>query len=87
MSDDEYGRPPRYVKQPPVTGTVVLIAGTITVASAAVTANSRIRLAVQAVGGTPGTLSYALNAGVGFTITSSSAADTSTIAYLIEPGT
>ncbi len=65
-------------------GTAVLTAGAVTVANTSVTANSRIFLTSQADGGTPGFLRVsARSAGVSFTITSGSGADTSTVAYLI----
>lgn len=69
-------------------GTAVLAAGTVTVANANVTANSRILLTSQADGGTPGFLRVSARvAGTSFTITSSSATDTSTVAYeIFEPG-
>jgi len=69
-------------------GTAVLVAGTVTVAHTAVTANSRIFLTSQADGGTPGFLRVsARTAGRSFTITSSSGTDTSTVAYeIFEPG-
>lgn len=69
-------------------GTAVLVAGTVTVANSSVTANSRILLTSQADGGTPGFVRVSARvAGTSFTITSSNAADTSTIAYeILEPG-
>jgi len=69
-------------------GTVVLAAGSGSVATAAVTAASRIHLTSQADGGTPGFLRVSdRTAGTSFTITSSSSTDTSTVAWLIvEPG-
>ena len=69
-------------------GTAVLVAGTVTVANTSVTANSRIFLTCQIPGGTPGFLRIsARTAGVSFTILSSNAADTSTVAYeIFEPG-
>jgi hypothetical protein len=69
-------------------GTVVLVAGTVTVANTAVTANSRIFLTSNADGGAPGFLRVSARiAGTSFTITSSSATDTSTVAYeIFEPG-
>jgi hypothetical protein len=69
-------------------GTAVLVAGTVTVADTAVTASSRIFLTGQADGGTPGFLRVSARiAGKSFTITSSSATDTSTVAYeIFEPG-
>ena len=69
-------------------GTAVLVAGTVTVANTSVTANSRIMLTTQATGGTAGFLVVsARTAGTSFTILSSSAADTSTVAFeIFEPG-
>jgi hypothetical protein len=69
-------------------GTAVLVAGTVTVADTAVTANSRILLTSQVDGGTPGFVRVSARvAGTSFTITSSSATDTSTVAYeIFEPG-
>ncbi len=64
--------------------TAVLVAGTVTVANTAVTANSRIFLTSQVDGGTPGFLRItAKTAGTSFVITSSNAADTSTVAWMI----
>jgi len=72
---------------PPLTGSVALVTGTKTVALTSITANSRIFLTSQADGGTPGWLRIsARSVGASFTITSSSATDTSTVAYMvIEP--
>lgn len=69
-------------------GQAVLVAGTVTVAAAVqATANARIFLSTKTPGGIQGFLSYTVNVGVGFTITSSNAADTSTVNYLIiQPG-
>lgn len=65
-------------------GTAVLVAGSVVVANTAVTASSRILVTSQVDGGTPGWLRVsARTAGTSFTITSSSAADTSTVAYQI----
>ena len=65
-------------------GTAVLSAGAATVANTSVTATSRIFLTSQADGGTPGWLRVSARvAGTSFTITSSSATDTSTVAYEI----
>lgn len=68
-------------------GVANLAAGTVTVNNTAVTANSRIFLTSQVDGGTPGFLRVSARAsGTSFTITSSSAADTSTVAYeIFEP--
>jgi hypothetical protein len=69
-------------------GTATLVAGSKVVANTSVTANSRIFLTSNADGGTPGFVRVsARTAGTSFTITSSNAADTSTIAYeIFEPG-
>lgn len=65
-------------------GLIALVAGTVTVANTATTANSRIQLTSQADGGTPGWLRVsARTAATSFTITSSSATDTSSVAWLI----
>lgn len=65
-------------------GTAILVAGTLVVSTTAVTATSRIFLTSNIDGGTPGFLRVsARTAGTSFTITSSNAADTSTIAWLI----
>jgi hypothetical protein len=68
-------------------GTATLVAGSSVVANTSVTATSRIFLTSQADGGTPGFLRVsARTAGTSFTITSSNAADTSTVAYeIFEP--
>ena len=67
-------------------GTSTLTAGSVVVANTSITASSRVFLSRMALGGTAGHLSVTLNAGVGFTITSSSGTDTSTIAWqLLEP--
>lgn len=65
-------------------GTAVLAAGSAVVANTSVTASSRIFLTSQADGGTPGFLRVSARvAATSFTITSSNAADTSTVAYEI----
>jgi hypothetical protein len=64
-------------------GTAVLVGGTVVVTAAAVTAASVFFLTHQAFGGTPGLLNVsARTAGVGFTITSANALDTSTVGYV-----
>jgi len=64
--------------------TAAMTAGTITVSTTKVTTNSRIFLTAQTTGGTPGALRVsARTAGTSFTITSSSTADTSTVAWII----
>jgi len=63
-------------------GTTVLVAGTKAVALPTVTAASKVLL-TAASGAPANVLGYTLNAGVGFTITSESGADTSTVSYLV----
>lgn len=60
-----------------------LVAGTVTVANTTVTANTKVLLSRKTIGGTTGDLSYTVSAGVGFTINSSSATDTSTVSYML----
>lgn len=65
-------------------GLAVLVGGTVTVNTTAVTANSRIQLTSQVDGGTPGFQRVSARvASTSFTITSSNAADTSSVAWLI----
>lgn len=65
-------------------GRATLVAGTVTVATTAVTATSEIFLTCQTPGGTPGFLRVsARTAGTSFTILSSSGTDTSVIGWLI----
>ncbi|MCX4606998.1 right-handed parallel beta-helix repeat-containing protein [Streptomyces mirabilis] len=64
-------------------GVSTLVGGTVTVANTSVTANTRVAPFRQAAGGTLGHLSVTKNPGVGFTITSSSNADTSTVAWVL----
>lgn len=65
-------------------GTAVLVGGTKVVSTTAVTANSRIFLTSNVDGGTPGSVRVSTRtAGTSFTITSLSAVDTSTIAWII----
>jgi hypothetical protein len=67
-------------------GVSTLVAGTVTVANASVTANTRVAPFRQAGGGALGHLSVTKNPGVGFTITSSSNTETSVVAWvLFEP--
>jgi hypothetical protein len=67
-------------------GVATLAAGTVTVANTSITANTRVLPFRQALGGAAGHLSVTKNPGVGFTITSSSGTETSTLAYvLFEP--
>lgn len=65
-------------------GTATLAAGTVVVNTTKVTANSRIFLTAQTTGAAPGALRVsARTAGTSFTVTSTSATDTSTFAWLI----
>lgn len=65
-------------------GVATLVAGTVTVSNTSVTANSRIFLTTQSVGGTAGFLVVsARTAGTSFTILSSSNTDTSVVAWMI----
>jgi hypothetical protein len=65
-------------------GTAVLVAGAVTVSDAKITANSVIRLSSKTLGGTPGALFISAKvAATSFTITSTNAADTSTVYYEI----
>lgn len=68
-------------------GTAVLVAGTVVVPTTAVGANTRVFVSAQTAAGTPGIVAAsARTPGVSFTLTSSNAADTSTVAWLlIEP--
>jgi len=64
------------------TATATLAAGTVTVADAAITANSVIRVAQKTSGGTPGALFISAKVtATSFTITSTNAADTSVVQY------
>lgn len=65
-------------------GTATLVAGTVTVNTTAVSANSRILLTINNPGGTPGAVYVsARTAGTSFTITSTSGADTSDVVWAI----
>jgi hypothetical protein len=65
-------------------GTVTLVAGTATVSTTKVTANSRVFLTAQTSGASPGALRISARvAGTSFTVTSSSAGDTSAVAWMI----
>lgn len=65
-------------------GTAVLVAGTVTVSTNQVAANSRIFLTRQVTGGTVGHLTVGTKtAGTSFVINSSSSTDTSTVAWVI----
>lgn len=65
-------------------GVATLVAGTVTVNTTSVTANSRIFVQAVSNGGTPGHLVAAgIVAGTSFTITSSSGTDARTVTWLI----
>lgn len=68
-------------------GTATLVAGTATVSTTAVTANSRVFLTAQTSGAAPGALRVSTRtAGTSFVITSTSGTDTSVVAWmLVEP--
>lgn len=68
-------------------GVATLVAGTVTVANTSVTANSRVFLTAQTTGAAPGALRISARvAATSFTITSTSATDTSSVAWLlVEP--
>jgi hypothetical protein len=66
------------------TGTATLVAGTVTVSTTAVSANSSILVSRHTPGGTVGDLSVPTRtAGTSFVINSANAADTSTIDWLV----
>jgi hypothetical protein len=68
-------------------GLATLVAGTVTINNNTVTANTRIHLTVQTAGGTQGFLRTTRVVGTSFTITSTSATETSTVAWMLtEPG-
>lgn len=64
-------------------GTSTLVGGTVVVSNTSVTAATKIFLTTATAGGTLGVLSYTSTAGVGFTITSTSALDTSTVNWML----
>lgn len=65
-------------------GSATLVAGTVTVTNANITADSKVFLQHAPFGGTPGILEVVISAGVGFTINSSSASDRSTVNYFVQ---
>lgn len=77
----------RVTQTTPRRGTAVLVAGTVTVALPSVTAATHILLTIQTPGGTVGAVYVsARTAGTSFVITSTSATDTSTVAWAaVEP--
>lgn len=68
----------------PTAGRTTLVAGTATVNTTAVTANSIVLLTAQTTGAAPGALRVsARTAGTSFTITSASGTDTSSVGWVI----
>lgn len=63
-------------------GIATLVAGAATVVLAEIAAGAIVMLTHETFGGTPGLLSYAVSAGVGFDIASANAGDTSTVAWV-----
>lgn len=73
----------------PRCGTATLVAGTVTVSTTAISANSKVYLSVDTPGGTQGFLSApsaSYTAGTSFVINSSSGTDTSTVNWVIVDG-
>ena len=64
-------------------GTATLVAGTVSVSNTNLTANDLVFVTRTVAGGTEGYLTTAVTPGTGFTITSSSNLDTSTVGYVI----
>jgi hypothetical protein len=64
-------------------GVATLVGGTVTVSNSSVQSGHRIFLSRATTGGTTGHLSYTISAGASFTITSTSATETSTVNWLI----
>lgn len=64
-------------------GNATLVGGTKTIANTSVTAGTVVLLNYKTFAGTPGDLGYTVNAGVGFTVTSTSGTDTSTFSYML----
>lgn len=66
---------------PKAHGTATLVGGTVTVASSVTASNDSIQLTCITAGGTQGFITVTYNPGVSFTLTSSSALDTSTFKW------
>jgi len=64
-------------------GTATLVAGTVTVSNTSVGANTLIFYSVKTAGGTQGILSTTQSNGTSFTINSTSALDTSSVAWML----
>ena len=74
----------KYERVPDSSGIEVLVGGTVTVLDPAITATSLINVQHETLGGTPGALFISAKVvGVSFDITSTSALDTSTVAYQV----
>lgn len=74
----------KYAKVPASDGTTVLVGGTVTVADTSITATSLISVQHETLGGTPGALFISAKVvGTSFDISSTSALDTSTVAYQV----
>ena len=68
----------------PTAGNAVLVGGTVTVATTVVTTDDIVLLTRKTSGGTIGTaITYTINTGVSFTITSDNILDTSTFSWLV----
>ena len=78
---------PAVLEAPLLCGTVALVAGTVTVSTVKAASTTWIRLQTVAPGGTPGALFIsAVVVGTSFTIKSTSATDTSTVAWTLMSG-
>jgi len=66
-----------------VKGEVTLVAGVATIAAPSVTASSTILLSRRTVAGTAGFMGFVRNPGTGFSITNSSATDTSIVGWVV----
>jgi hypothetical protein len=64
-------------------GSAPLVAGTVTVPNTSIASGWGIFLSRQTVSGTPGFLTWSINPGVSFTITSSSGSDAGTVWFLL----
>lgn len=71
--------------QPLAYGTTTLVAGTKAVSLATITAGSTVILSPKSLAGTIGVLGYTISGGVGFTITSVSVLDVSSVSYVVLP--
>lgn len=80
---------PRYLPAPAfpagttLVGTSTLVAGTVTIPYPAIATGDAIILTRTSLGANAGVLSFSINNGVGFTVTSANAADVGTFQYVI----